>query len=54
MCPSGHIEEGESLKAALVREMKEELGIGVTGARHLFTIDDKDPASKLDFRHNLC
>lgn len=53
MCPSGHIEEDESFYEALRREMREELGIGVTGARHLFTIDDVDPTSGMDFRHNF-
>jgi 8-oxo-dGTP pyrophosphatase MutT (NUDIX family) len=52
-CPSGHIKEGESLHEALRREMREELDIEVTGARHLFTIDDVDPTSKRRFRHNF-
>jgi len=53
MCPSGHIEDGESFNDALKREMKEELGINVTKSTYLFTIDDVDPFSKLDFRHNF-
>lgn len=53
MCPSGHIEKGESLSDALRREMKEELGINVTTSTYLFTIDDVDPWSKLSFKHNF-
>ena len=53
MCPSGHIEEGESLEDALNREMKEELGINVDKSKYLFTVDDTDPFSKLGFRHNF-
>ena len=53
MCPSGHIEKGESFIDALKREMKEELGIIVKKATYLFTLDDVDPFSKLNFRHNF-
>jgi 8-oxo-dGTP diphosphatase len=53
MCPSGHVEEGESLYEALRREMREELDIEVTKARYLFTTDDVDPTSETDFRHNF-
>ncbi len=52
-CPSGHIEEDESFHEALRREMGEELDIEVTKARYLFTIDDVDPTSGKDFRHNF-
>lgn len=53
MCPSGHIEEGESLQEALSREMKEELGVSIKKAFHLFTLEDKDPFSKKDFQHHF-
>ena len=48
MCPSGHVEEGESLEAALKREMKEELGIVVRKSKRIFMIDDIDPFSGLE------
>ncbi|MFH0715062.1 MAG: NUDIX hydrolase [Candidatus Diapherotrites archaeon] len=53
MCPSGHIEEGESLEKALAREMKEELDIEVLKSNYLFTIEDIDPFSKNEFKHNF-
>lgn len=36
--PGGHIEPGESHGDALAREMREELGLGVTPGEHLFTL----------------
>lgn len=53
MCPSGHVEEGESLNDALNREMREELGIDIIKAKYLFTIEDIDPFSKYHFSHNF-
>ena len=53
MCPSGHIRENESLNDALKREMREELGIVVNNSQYLFAIEDMDPFSKLQFRHNF-
>ncbi len=53
MCPSGHVEVGETLEQALAREMQEELGIRVTASKPLFSIDDTDPFSKKDFTHNF-
>jgi 8-oxo-dGTP diphosphatase len=49
--PGGHVEEGESPEAALVREMKEELDI--TPARFFLGMvqDDIDPASGRFYRH---
>jgi 8-oxo-dGTP pyrophosphatase MutT (NUDIX family) len=37
--PGGHVEAGESLKHALVRELKEELGIEVEVVRYLGAIE---------------
>jgi len=53
MCPSGHLEQGESLEQAMKREMKEELGIEIKGQRFLFAIDDLDSFSKKLFKHNF-
>lgn len=45
--PGGHVEFGESAKEALVRELKEELGLKIKksnfigGSEHLFTEDGK-------------
>ena len=53
MCPSGHVEVGETIGQTLRREMMEELGIIVTGSTFLFDIDDTDPSSRQEFRHNF-
>jgi 8-oxo-dGTP diphosphatase len=53
MCPSGHLEKGETPEQALIREMKEELRIGVKESVPLFSIDDIDPFSKQAFTHNF-
>ena len=53
MCPSGHVENGESYKQAIQREMKEELGIEVKKLKFLFSMDDKDTVSKKVFQHNF-
>lgn len=49
----GHLEAGETPAHALVRELYEELGIRVTGARFLHEYEDKDPTSKAMFHHHL-
>jgi A/G-specific adenine glycosylase len=36
--PGGKVEPGESLKAALRREIREELGVGIMNLRHLTTV----------------
>ena len=53
MCPSGHLERGETPRMALSREMREELGIVVEKSQCLFRIDDTDPHSKKRFRHSF-
>jgi 8-oxo-dGTP pyrophosphatase MutT (NUDIX family) len=53
MCPSGHIEEKESFSDTLKREMKEEMDIDVKRSTYLFTIEDADPFSGYEFRHNF-
>lgn len=49
----GHIEAGESPRAALDRELREELGIRVTRAEFLEVYEDIDPTSSETFRHQL-
>ena len=49
----GHLEAGEAPAHALVRELFEELGIRVTGARFLHEYEDTDPTSYERFRHHL-
>ena len=53
MCPSGHIEIGETHQQALFREMQEELGIQVTDAVPLFSLEDVDPHSRREFLHSF-
>ena len=53
MCPSGHIEAGETRRKALLREMREELGIQVTDAAPLFSLEDVDPHSRRKFLHSF-
>ena len=53
MCPSGRIETGETRRQALIREMKEELGIQVIDAAFLFNMGDDDPHSGWRFSHNF-
>lgn len=45
MFPGGRIEEGEKPFDALKREMKEELGIGVSAALQCCTVSDIEPLS---------
>ena len=49
----GHREKGETPAHALARELFEELGIRVTGARFLHEYEDRDPTSGESFRHHL-
>lgn len=53
MCPSGHIENGESFEESVDREMKEELGLSNVKSRYLFDIKDKDLFSKKYFNHKI-
>jgi len=45
--PSGRVEEGESFEEALVREMKEELGLAVRPGRELWTCPTEDGSMML-------
>jgi mutator protein MutT len=49
----GHREAGERPAHTLVRELFEELGIRVTGAKFLHEYEDRDPTSKETFHHHL-
>jgi 8-oxo-dGTP diphosphatase len=53
MCPSGHMEGKESFSDAMKREMKEEIGIDIRKTSYLFAIEDVDPFSGYEFRHNF-
>ena len=41
--PGGKLHAGESAREALVRELREELGVEVTGLEHFMTIDHDYP-----------
>lgn len=49
----GHLEGDETPAHALVRELYEELGIRVTGAKFLHEYEDVDPTSQETFHHHL-
>lgn len=50
--PSGHVEKNETIEDALKREMMEELGVKVTKFEKAFVIEEKDPTSGNDYKHN--
>ncbi len=49
----GHMEKGESPKAAMVREVKEEVGIDVTKSRFLMKFYDTDHKSRCKYLHYI-
>ena len=51
--PGGHLEPGESPEAALIREMREELGIELTSFFLGRVVDDLDAASGRLYRHYI-
>ncbi len=49
--PGGHVEEGEALRATAVREMREELGIGIaeTALAVLGVVHRRSDTNRIDF-----
>src|SRR3954453_1513497 len=52
--PGGKVERGESLEAALRREIREELGIDVAVGRKYFTIEHQYPSKVVDLHFFDC
>ena len=52
--PGGKIEEGETHKQALIREIKEELNLDIQVNEHFLTINHKYPHFKLIMHTYLC
>jgi len=52
--PGGKIEEGESKKQALVRELKEELGVQLKASKHLFDVKHFYTQFKVDLSVFAC
>ncbi|MEE9524975.1 MAG: NUDIX hydrolase [Candidatus Woesearchaeota archaeon] len=51
--PGGHKNKSEPIKKALIREMKEELGIKIKIAEPLGRFDNRDPTSKNIYSHHF-
>jgi 8-oxo-dGTP diphosphatase len=49
----GHVEDGESLEAALVREAQEEVGVTPTRFRLIATVRERQPERYGDARHHI-
>jgi 8-oxo-dGTP diphosphatase len=46
--PGGKVHEGETLEAALEREVAEELGAGITGLRKVFSVAHRYPERSVE------
>jgi len=53
MCPSGHLENNESPKETITRELREELNLNILESEELFYLNDIDPFSKKEFEHHF-
>ena len=51
--PGGHLEAGESPQTALVRELKEELGIVATAYESLGTFDEVTPEGSGSYKYHV-